>query len=117
MSIRDEILALNDSQLEKVIVPEWGRAVWVRTLSGRERDLFEEQSLVSKGKRKEVSLQNIRARLVVLCACTEDGKPIFQRDDAMQLGDKSAKALDRVFTVAQRLNGITDSDIEELVKN
>ena len=33
------------------------------------------------------------------------------------MGKKGAKALDRVFSVAQKINGISDGDVEELAKN
>lgn len=95
------ILAADDLPRESVTVPEWGGEVLVRTMTGTERDAFE-SSLLDKDKR----LENMRARLVSLTLCDESGERMFSDDEVTALGKKSAIALDRVFAVAQRLNGI-----------
>ncbi len=95
------ILAADDLPRESVTVPEWGGEVLVRTMTGTERDAFE-SSLLEKDKRME----NMRARLVSLTLCDETGERMFSDDEVTALGKKSAIALDRVFAVAQRLNGI-----------
>lgn len=95
------ILAADDLPRESVTVPEWGGEVLVRTMTGTERDAFE-TSLLEKDRRME----NMRARLVSLTLCDETGERMFSDDEVTALGKKSAMALDRVFAVAQRLNGI-----------
>ncbi len=110
---KEAILAADDRPTELVSVPEWGGEVKVRSLSGKERDTFEKTLAAGKG----VDLRNIRARLVATCAIGDDGKQLFTAGDVEALGDKSARALDRVFSVAQRLNGFTKADVDELVKN
>jgi len=65
---------------------------------------------------KEGRLENVRARLVSLALCDETGTRLFSDADITVLGAKSAKALDRVFAVAQRLNGI-GSDQVDAAKN
>lgn len=117
MNIREKARVTNDLPSEKVDVPEWGCAVYIRTVGAVERDMFEEASLVKKGKMRETSIRNIRARMVVLTACNEDGTPAFIPADTEWLGSKSAKVLDRLYSVAARLNGWSDADIEELEKN
>jgi hypothetical protein len=42
---------------------------------------------------------------------------MFSDQDVTKLGKKSARALDRVFDVSQRLSGITKEDVEDLAKN
>lgn len=110
---RDSILSSDDLPKELVSVPEWGGDVYVRTLSGTERDSFEQSMITKKDK---PNLDNVRARFAVLTICDEAGVRLFSDADAKQLGDKSAAALDRVFAVAQRLNGFSSSDVEELGK-
>jgi len=110
---KKQILSANDLPKEKVEVPEWGGHVFVRTLTGVERDRFEQTLLDGKN----VNMANVRARLVVLAAIADDGKRIFADTDATALGEKSASALDRVYGVAQRLNGLTAADVEDLAKN
>lgn len=110
-----EILAQDDLKYEDVQVPEWGGAwVRVRTLNASERDRFEASTVERKGKSVTTNLENIRARLCLLCLVDENGERLFQEEDTFPLGGKSAAALDRIFQVAQRLNGLRDADIEEL---
>jgi hypothetical protein len=114
---REEILGREDLPLEEVPVPEWGGAVWVRTISAAERDAWEASTYGDgKGDVRE-RLANLRARLVCLCACSANGDRLFTDADAGKLGGKSAAAVDRLFDVAQRLNGLGPRDVEELVKN
>lgn len=114
---RDAILAADDLSFEDVPVPEWGGTVRVRTLSGTERDAFEASIVEQRGKKSSVDMRNIRAKLAARTIVDEDGKRLFSERDVELLGAKSASALQRVFEVAQRLNGLSDGDVEELVKN
>lgn len=117
MLTKDAILAADDLRKEIVLVPEWGGDVFVRSMTGTERDDFEQSVYNSNGKSKDTNLSNIRARLCALTMIGEDGERLFELADAIKLGKKSAKALDRVFSVAQNLNGLSGSDVEELAKN
>jgi hypothetical protein len=115
---KSEIFAADDKVFEEVPVPEWGGEVRIKTLTGTERDKFEADSLQSKGKSKEANLENFRARFLALCVVDEAGKPLFtSRSDIAMLGAKSVAALDRVFTAAQKLNAMSESDVEELTEN
>lgn len=114
---RDAILATNDRTLEVVQLPEWGGSVYVRSLTGAERDAFEATIVQRNGKDVKTNLRNLRARLVVLAACDADGGRIFSDQDAVALGAKNAAALDRIFSVAQRLSGLRDDDVQELAEN
>ena len=116
---RAAILAQDDLRTEDIQVPEWGNAwVRVRSLNASERDHFEASTVQRNGKRVTTNLENIRARLCLLCLVDpETGERLFQDEDTYPLGGKSAAALDRIFTVAQRLNGLRDEDVDELAKN
>ncbi len=114
---REEILQAEDLPTEDVAVPEWGGTVRVRTLAGYERDRFEESITEQRGKHARIIADNLRAKLVALSVVGEDGRRLFDEGDVRALGAKSAKALDRVFAVAQRLSGISDRDVDELVGN
>jgi len=110
-----DILAIDDrSDLKKVYVPEWKTDVYLRVLSGVERDRFElalNDGLTGKAK------PNVRAFLAVMCLCDESGKRLFKDSDAEALGEKNAVALDRVFSVAKELNVLDDEDVERIEKN
>jgi hypothetical protein len=112
-----DILGADDLPREQVNVPEWGGAVHVRSLTGAERDDFEASMFEGQGKKARMNSKNLRARLVALCVVDADGERIFADGDVEALGRKSAAALDRVFSAAQRLNGFTQADIEELEGN
>jgi hypothetical protein len=115
---RDEVRNTKDSLImEPVEVPEWGGTINVRGISGEERDAYESSMLKGQGRKQKVVTDNVRAKLVALASCDEEGKPIFTPKDAEWLGKKSAAALHRVYSVAARLARITDEDVEELVKN
>lgn len=111
---KDEIFGADDLKREKVDVPEWNGSVWVRALSGRERDKLETSIIGEDGKRR---YDNLRAKLVVLSVVDEEGNRLFAFEDADEVGKKSARAIDRIFTVAQKLSGITPDDVEAMTKN
>ena len=111
------ILAAQDLQTEDVEVPEWGGAVRVRSFTGRERDAFESSMVRGDGRDRKVDLTNMRARLVGLTVIDETGQRLFTDEEADLLGAKSGAALDRVFAIAQKLNGLSGADVEELSKN
>lgn len=114
---RDAILGVADLKTDHVEVPEWGGVVLVRGLTGAERDQFEADSLVGRGKRREVNLRNFRARLVARTVVDEQGNRLFTDADVEALARKSASAIARVYDVAARLSGLTDEDVDELVGN
>jgi hypothetical protein len=108
---KDAILAADDLPKERVNVPEWGGDVFVRTMTGTDRDSFEASLIGNDGR-----LENVRARLVSLTICSESGERLFSDDEIASLGSKSAKALDRLFSVSQRLNGIGAEQVEAAKK-
>jgi hypothetical protein len=114
---RQEILESDDLTTEEVDVPEWGGTVIVRALAGVERDAYESEIFTApkvQGMAPEFNLQNLRAKLASRTMVDEDGKRLFSDKDVVALGLKSAAALDRVFSVAQRLSRLTNQDIKEL---
>ncbi|MGH3780699.1 MAG: hypothetical protein ACRDRO_08760 [Pseudonocardiaceae bacterium] len=108
---RDAILQAEDIPSDDVTVPEWGGMVHVVGLTGTERDKME-ASVVGTGKK--MNLTNFRARLCSLCIADAEGNRLFSDYDVAALGHKSAAALARVFTAAQRLSGLSDADVDDL---
>ncbi len=111
---RDAILESSDLKTESVAVPEWGGEIIISTMTGTARDAWE-ASLIDKGGK--VNMANIRARLVVACAVDEAGNRLFSDGDAVALGAKSGAALERCAKIAQRINSLTEKDIEEAKGN
>lgn len=112
---REEIFKVNDIRTETVEVPEWQGRVKVKSMTGAERDAFEQSLMTQNGRM--FNANNIRAKLVAKTVVDEDGKPLFIEADVETLGEKSSSALDRIFSTAQRLSGMTQKDIDELTKN
>lgn len=113
-----EILAADDLKSEVIPVPEWGGDVRISVMSGAARDAYE-SSIISVNDKGESSrnLDNIRAKMVGATIVDDQGERLFSDKEIAQLGKKSSRALDRCFEVAQRLNAVTDDDLEELAKN
>ena len=115
---KEQILGKKDLAEEVVAVAEWGGDVIVRCLTGQERDELESLVVQEKGDGdRKVDLLNFRARLVALSVINENGERLFTLDDVVLLAKKSAKALDRVFNVAERLSALRGKDEEREIKN
>ena len=114
---REAILQADDIEIRKVEIPEWGGYVYVRGMTGKERDDYEASLVKQRGRDTQVNMRNARAKLVVLCAVDEQGNKLFSEGDIAKISRKSAKAIDRIFTVARELSGITEDDMEELTEN
>jgi len=113
MLTKEQILQANDLKREVVFVPEWGGEVTVRTLTGEEKDAYE-MAMYAGGKK---DLSNIRAGLLARAIVGDDGKRLFTDAEVQTLGRKSASALDRVYSAAARLSGISKEDEKEFEKN
>ena len=116
MGLRDDILNIDDLPITAVEVPEWGVTVFVREMTGTERDVYESNLLEQKDLPMSKRLANMRAKLVVLCTVDSDGKRIFNDDDIEAVGHKSSAAVSRVAVVAQNLNALTDNHVEEIAE-
>jgi hypothetical protein len=114
---KDQILNADDLKFEDVKVPEWGGAVRVRTMTGTDRDQYEQYIVNIRSDKKDDNLANIRSMLLAHTVVDDNGELLFTKDDIEALGLKSVKALQRLFNVASKLNALNDSDIEDLAGN
>ena len=119
---RTDLLKKEKLTIEKVYLGEED-FVFVRQMTGRERDRFE-QSLMKevegkKGRKTlERSLDDFRAKLAVNTACDAQGTNIFEPNDYETLSQNmSAARLEKIVNKAQELNHISEEDKEDLVKN
>jgi hypothetical protein len=115
---REQMLeAARNAKIEReaLIVPELGGRIWVRGMSGTERDKFEEGLRIRKGKRAGQSdLRNFRAQLAVKVIVDENGGRLLNDDDAQIFGRFPAGVLDRIISKSTELSGKADEDVEEL---
>lgn len=126
---KDQIKAAQDLRRERVEVPEWGGYLFIRRMTGAERDDWEndaadradaEARLARSEKRpydwKRVAAMT-RARVVAWTACDDEGNAIFGKTEAdvVALSEKSGDVLDRLFTVAMGINGLSRRDVEDIL--
>jgi hypothetical protein len=106
----EQILKADDLPREKVDVPEWGKDgfVFIRTMTSEEGDQFDDEiyKLSADNKKVEFVRSRITARLCVRTICDQAGKRLFNDKQIDKLGQKSARALNRCYQVAERLNGL-----------
>ncbi len=115
---KDSILAFKPKPTVKINVPEWGGEVFIRIMSGQERDAYEDETYRVNGADVSVNRLNLRARLLVRCLSDESGARIFASDsDAEALGQTPSPILDKLFSEAAKVNGITPKDEADLAKN
>jgi hypothetical protein len=113
---RDQILQANDLPFKDVDVSEWDGTVRVRTMTGGERDSFEASIYKGSGEKIEFDRENIRAKLLARVIVNDKGERLFTDKDVLALSGKSAKPLNKLFDIAQELNGISKEEQEEIKK-
>ena len=111
---RAELLAANILPRETVRIPELSGDVLVQGMTGAQRDAWEATLVEGRGKKRRMNTANIRAKLVAQCCVDEQGNRLFTDADAETLGTQRVDVLNRLFSVAQRLSGVSDDDVDEL---
>ncbi len=120
---KDSLLKRQKLQIEKVDLNEEGNYVYVREMTGRERDNFERSIMVEVRDKEgkigyEGNIKDFRSKLVVNAVCDKDGSLLLAPTDFEQLSESmSASNLEKLVNVAQRLSGISEEDKEALTKN
>ena len=110
MTLREQILAAQDLERVAVDVPEWQCKVWLRVMSGAERDQIDRE-LVQAPDGDTSWLQRMLLRVLA----DEAGSRVFEEADLPAVMAKSGKVLRRPIDQAARLNGYGVA--EELAKN
>ncbi len=101
------ILAAGDSKTEKVNVPEWGGDVFIKTITGFDRDRFEDGY-------SEQKMKNFRSRFLVLTLCDDKGDRLFTDAEVDELSKKSSLVINRLFEKAWSLNAFTNEAVDSL---
>jgi len=114
---REAIFAAADMTYEDVEVPEWGGTVRVKSMTLGERDALEQSLIQGRGNNREMNFRLFRARLIIATTIDRHGRPLFTDADVEALRQKSSKPIERIVNVALRLSGLSEQDVEGLVKN
>ena len=113
---KEQVLSAKDIEEVTVDVPEWGGKVKVKALRGIERDRLEN---FVQGRRSNgtINIEGVKVLLISMSMVDDKGERMFTEKDTIALNAKSGRALDRVFTAAQKLSGLSDEDVEEMAGN
>jgi hypothetical protein len=113
-------------KISREYIKEWEGYVYIKTLTGTERDAFED-SLIrevveveadgSVKTRRMSATDNVRAKLLVYAICDKEGNPLFTKEEIAALGELSANGLTRAYNIASKMNAVSDADVKELAKN
>jgi len=92
--------------------------VTMRGLTVRELTEYQEKMTItlSSGQRKQ-NTKHAMALLIAMSAINPDGSPFFDPSDITRMETGAARAMMPLFESAQRLSGLTDEDVKELVGN
>lgn len=112
MLTKTDIFAAKHLPAEEVDVPEWGGTVFVRGMTGSERDLYEASLYVDRGGEATFDNANSTAKALVKCIVDAEGNRVFDDRDANELGSQPAAALMRIWRVARRLSGLGPEDVK-----
>jgi hypothetical protein len=105
---KSEILQVQDTKVSAAVpVPEWGGEVYIKTLSGTERDAFEDAYAENK-------MKAFRCRFLVLTLSDDKGQRLFADGDVGELGKKSSVVINRLFEAAWKHNAFTNEAVESL---
>uniref|UniRef100_A0A6M3LTE2 Tail assembly chaperone n=1 Tax=viral metagenome TaxID=1070528 RepID=A0A6M3LTE2_9ZZZZ len=114
---RDALLNATVLPYEAVDIPELGGTVIVQGMTAGQRDSFESSLFKGRGRKRDVNMQDMRARLLVHCLVdVPGGSLLFTQADVPQLTKMRVDVVQRLFNVAQKLCGLSDEDVDELGK-
>lgn len=115
---KDQILSAADLETRVVSVPEWGGEVTLRSMTGTDRDAYEQSITRIQGDKAVQNFANAKAKFLAKCIVDDDGELMFtSASDIVALGGKSNAAIERLFLAAADMNGLSDESIEAIEGN
>lgn len=114
MSLRDRIIAVDDTQRELVKIDEWGVEVEIRGMSGAARAAISQDAANNNGN---IDMRRMMPEIVVQCVYDpETGERVFDGADKDIVMGKSGAALDKIVAAAMRLSGFGEKAVDEAGK-
>ena len=105
---RAAILAAKDFTVKTVQTPEWGGSIAIKSFDGATRS-----ELIKPAKDGGGVPDDWMEQIIVASACDKDGNPLFTPEDLPALRKKNAVVLERIFTAAIELNGLSSDTVEK----
>ena len=109
MNLRELILQVNDTPLEPIEIREWGCTVYIKALTGTQRN-----QLLKDIQKKTGSMYGYA---MASSLCDQDGKQLFTIEDIDALNEKNGKVLERLASYIVKLNAIFGEAIDEAKKD
>jgi len=97
-------------------IPEFGD-IRIRSLTERERSGLEASQLTEEGSWSREDSVHMRVRWIVLCVVDQEGERIFTDRDTPWLEQIDSAITNVLFDACRRHVGISDQDVESLLKN
>jgi hypothetical protein len=111
MLTREQMIEKSKRVVEKVSVTAWGEDVFMRGMTGAERNgllLTVKDEKKSKGDKFVINQAVYTHELLTRCLCDENGKRLFFDEESAIVGGFPAEVLDELLPVAQRLSGLDE---------
>ncbi|MDA2805701.1 hypothetical protein [Nocardiopsis suaedae] len=122
-SLKEAILAAEDTKQEDIDIPEWGGiTVRVKGLSDAQIGAYQAGTTAMRMKSQrggdvELEMRSQRAKLVVQALFDPDtDRRIFEDSDAPMLAQKNAGVVNGLFVLVQSLSGM-DRTFDQQVKD
>ncbi len=112
---KDDIKGLKASAV-KVPIEGFGD-VFIRVMSGSERDSLEASCIKTRGKVQEENRDNFRAKILVRTLSDEHGVRMFKDDEAGVVGSLPATFVVPAADEAATINKMNKKDVDSLTKN
>jgi hypothetical protein len=93
-----------------IFVPEWGGDVCLREITAGQRDQWDAWQIENEGAARYA---NIRARLLVLTICDEQGARLFADNDIAVVSGLPAMSIDKLWDASCKLVGLRPEDVEK----
>lgn len=108
---KDQLLQKGRPSVREVKIPEIDETVFIRTMTGSQRDTFETKFT---GK---TPAGNVRGVVCAWVLSDEDGNRLFTDEDAEAVGDLDVRVLTRVFDAAIEQSALSSDELEAIAGN
>lgn len=93
-------------------------ALRMRGLTGAELTEYQKKlTILTRDGKSRTNMHRAMAKLILACACNEDGSPFFDQSDLIKLDSLPAATLMPLFEAAQKLCGLSDNDVKEMTED
>ena len=115
---KSQILAADEMKPIAVECPEWGGTVYVKPIDCDSRDRYEQWTQERRWPEEgDPDWSGLRARLVALALCDEDGTLHNYTDAEMLALGKKGAAMERLFRKVRDISGMSIESEEAAAKN